>query len=328
MTGARSVGGGGALTASVVICAYSVERWDDLVAAVDSVRTQTVAAAEIILGIDRNEELRRRAGAAFPGLVVVANERQGGISGARNTGIGRAHGDVVVFLDDDAVAEPDWLGRLLAPYGDAAVLGVGGQILPLWRFGRPRWFPPEFNWVVGCTYVGLPVARARVRNPIGASLSARRAVLTALGGFDHSMGRISGEDHTRVSGTADETELCIRATERWPERFWLYEPEARVHHVVPRSRMSWPFFVGRCRMEGAAKALLSRIAGTGQSLASEQRYVRVTLPLGVARELRSAVGGDPWGLARAGAIVAGAAVTAGTYARHRASPVWRRAGRE
>jgi glycosyltransferase involved in cell wall biosynthesis len=308
---------------SVVICSYDPERWDDLLGAVGSVRAQTAQPLEIILVVDRNDELRRRVGGRFPDLRVVANAHEGGISGARNTGIDQARGEIVVFLDDDAIAEADWLDRLLAAYEDEAVLGVGGQILPLWRFGRPRWFPAEFDWVVGCSYVGLPEARARVRNPIGAALSARRAVLRELGGFDHAMGRVSAEGHTRVSGTADETELCIRATARWPERFWLYEPAARVHHVVPRSRMSWPFFVGRCRMEGTAKALLSQIAGTGQSLAAEQRYVRVTLPLGAARELRCALRGDPWGVARAGTIVAGTALTAAAYLRGRLAR-WRR----
>jgi glycosyltransferase involved in cell wall biosynthesis len=302
---------------SVVICSYDPERWDDLLGAVGSVRAQTAQPLEIILVVDRNDALRRRVAGRFPDLRVVANARQGGISGARNTGTDHARGEIVVFLDDDAIAEADWLERLLVAYDDDAVLGVGGQILPLWRFGRPRWFPAEFDWVVGCSYVGLPEDRARVRNPIGAALSARRTVLRELGGFDHSMGRVSAADHTEVTGTADETELCIRATKRWPERFWLYEPGARVHHIVPRPRMSWRFFVGRCQMEGTAKALLTDIAGTGQSLASEQRYVRVTLPLGVARELRSAVRGDPWGLARAGTIVAGTAITAAAYVRGR-----------
>ena len=298
----------------MVICAYDSGRWPDLVRAVDSVRGQTRPPRELVIVIDRNEELLARANRELAGVQVVRNRREGGISGARNTGVDQAVGEVVVFLDDDAIAESDWLERLTDPYGDEAVLGVGGQILPLWRFGRPAWFPGEFNWVVGCSYVGLPEVRSPVRNPIGASLSARRSVLLEVGGFDHSMGRVSAEDHTVVSGTADETELCIRATTRWPDRHWLYEPAARVHHVVPRSRLSWSFFVGRCRMEGTAKALLSEIAGPSQSLESERRYVRRALPRGVVRELAALARGDRYAGARAAALVAGTAITAGTYA--------------
>jgi glycosyltransferase involved in cell wall biosynthesis len=305
------------IDASVVICAYSSERWTDLVAAVGSVRSQTFKAYEIILVIDRNDDLLLRAAGEFADLQVVPNHRQPGISGARNTGIAVAGGEIVVFLDDDAIAESDWLARLSAPFDDQHVLGVGGEIIPLWRFGRPDWFPAEFNWVVGCSYVGLPKRRAKVRNPIGASLSARRSVLEALGGFDHSMGRVSAENHEQISGTADETELCIRATKLWPDGYWLYEPAARVHHVVPRSRLSWRFFVGRCQMEGGAKARLTLIAGPHASLVSERTYVARVLPAAIARELRTALKGDPAGWRRAGAILAGVTITGLTYLRVR-----------
>lgn len=311
-------------SATVVICAYSLERWADLSASVASVLHQTKPAAELVVVIDRNEELLARAAQAFGTARVTANDQQGGISGARNTGIAQARSEIVVFLDDDALAEPDWLERLLAPYADPVVLGVGGRIVPLWRFGRPEWFPSEFNWVVGCSYTGLPERRARVRNPIGANLSARRTVLLELDGFDHTMGRVSAPDHATVSGTADETELCIRATQRWPERHWIYEPAAIVHHVVPSSRLSFQFFVERCQMEGGAKALLRGIAGPAQSLASEQTYVRTTLPRGVARELRAAARGECAALGRAAAICAGLTITAASYVRTRAALALRR----
>ena len=100
-----------------------------------------------------------------------------------------ATGDVVAFLDDDAAAAPDWLSRLLAPYADPRVLGVGGRVLPRWDRARPRWFPAEFDWVVGCTYAGHP-DEGPVRNVIGANMSFRRSVLLAAGGFDARVGRI------------------------------------------------------------------------------------------------------------------------------------------
>ena len=81
-------------------------------------------------------------------------QQQRGISGARNSGIAAARGAIIAFLDDDAIAAPDWLEQLLAGYSSPNVLGVGGAIEPQWQGGRPRWFPPEFDWVVGCTYLG------------------------------------------------------------------------------------------------------------------------------------------------------------------------------
>src|SRR3989442_11055382 len=112
------------MTVSVVICAYADERWQSLVAAVESVRRQTVMPAEIIVAVDHNRGLLARAQDELDGVVVVPNREPRGLSGARNTGVAASHGDVVAFLDDDAVAEPDWLEHLLAAYTDRRVLGV------------------------------------------------------------------------------------------------------------------------------------------------------------------------------------------------------------
>jgi len=306
------------VTTSVVICAYDLERWPLLVESVASVRAQTRRPAQIIVVIDRNDELFQLASAELDGVKVVENLREPGISGARNTGSDLASGDVLAFLDDDAIAEPEWLERLVVHYATADVLGVGGRVLPDWRWGRPDWFPAEFNWVVGCSWTGLPDTLSQVRNPIGANLSVRRDVYAAIGGFPDEMGHVAATNGGKVTGTADETEFCIRASTLHPGGRWLYAPDARVHHVVARSRLTWKFFVGRCRMEGDSKALLTRIAGAERGLESERRYVRSVLPRGVLRELRQGLAGDGAALRCAGAIVGGFTITASSYARERA----------
>src|SRR5258708_5337985 len=111
---------------TVIICAYTMERWDDLFAAVASLRKQTRPANEIILVIDHNAHLFALAQQTFVDLTVVENHAGTGLSGARNTGIALAHGTHLVFLDDDAEAAPNWLERLLFCCQDPQVLGVGG----------------------------------------------------------------------------------------------------------------------------------------------------------------------------------------------------------
>jgi len=302
---------------SVIICAYTDERWENLVAAVASVRTQTLPALETILVIDGNDGLERRAREAFPDALVLANAHERGLSGARRTGAERARGDVLAFIDDDAAADPDWLAALAGPYADPNVLGVGGLIDPDWEQPAPAWFPPEFNWVVGCTYAGMPVHAGPIRNPIGANMSMRSAVLARTGSFDPRLGRSQGAQ--LVSGAAEETEFCLRASRLHPGRYWIYEPAARVHHAVPPSRATWRYFVRRCWVEGAAKATLRHLAGGGDGLATERRYVRVVLPLAVARDLWAALRGRPAGLARGAAIIAGLAITTAAYVRTLAS---------
>src|SRR5260370_507002 len=97
---------------SVIICAYTEKRWDDLVAAIESVRQQTLPAAEIIIVIDHNLQLLERVQDRIPDVIVVENTEARGLSDARNSGITAAKSQVVAFLDDDAVATPGWLMSL------------------------------------------------------------------------------------------------------------------------------------------------------------------------------------------------------------------------
>src|SRR5580693_6092066 len=118
---------------SVVICAYTEDRWDHIGAALDSVRQQSLPSAEIILVIDHNRALYERAIAAMPDVTVVENESARGLSGARNTGAAQAKGEILAFLDDDATAHEDWLKFLADAYENPSVIGVGGLTVPRWQ---------------------------------------------------------------------------------------------------------------------------------------------------------------------------------------------------
>ena len=299
---------------SVVICAYTEARWPDLYAAVESVRGQKVRPREIIVVIDHNPSLLQRARQELSGAVVISNGQTRGLSGARNSGLAAARGAIVAFLDDDAVAAPDWLDRLCAGYAEANVLGVGGAIEPLWwNDRRPSWFPEEFDWVVGCTYRGMPLVSARVRNLIGCNMSLRREVFAEVGGFRTGIGRVEA-----LPMGCEETELCIRAGRRWPQGQWLYQPGAKVSHRVPAARGRWRYFLSRCYAEGLSKAQITQFTGFQAGLSSEGRYVTRALPLGILRSLGQALArGEGAGVLRAGAIVAGLGFTAAGFIRGR-----------
>lgn len=299
-------------TISVVICAFTEERLEVLGEALDSLRAQTRPPHEIVLVIDHAPALLAEVRERWPDVTIVPNREKQGLSGARNTGVAEAGGEVVAFLDDDAIAEPDWLERLAAAYADPAVLGAGGTVRPRWLEGKPGWFPPEFDWVVGCTHSGMPRELEPVRNLVGANMSFRRQPLLDVGGFSHDLGRVG----TLPVG-CEETDLSIRVHQRWPEAEILYDPAARVEHVVPPARGKVSYFIDRCRAEGRSKAVLSGMVGTQDGLSSERSYVRRTLPLGVLRDLGAFVKGDPGGLGRAAMIFVGLAATSVDYLRVR-----------
>ncbi|HWT21895.1 MAG TPA: glycosyltransferase family 2 protein, partial [Solirubrobacteraceae bacterium] len=298
-----------ALDVSVVVCAYTAARWDDLCRSLESLRRQRVPPREIVLVVDHDPALLERARHAFPDVVTVANRHRRGLSGARNTGLELTRGAITAFLDDDARADPDWIERLLAAYDDPAVAGVGGAIEPDWSSGRPAWFPAEFDWVVGCTYRGMPECRRSVRNLIGANMSFRTELFRDVGGFMEWIGRVG----TRPLG-CEETEFCIRVARLRPGTRMVLEPSARVRHRVPRERARWRYFASRCWAEGRSKALVAQRAGAGRALATERSYVTSTVTRGVARGLGDAVlRRDVSGLTRAGAIAAGVGITTAGY---------------
>ena len=285
---------------TIVICAHSTERLPLLRQALSSALDQRDGPHEIIAVIDYNPDLLAYVAGEFPRVRVLANRHGRGLSGARNTGIENASGDIVAFLDDDAVAPPDWISRLVAHYDDMTVMGVGGRIDPVWTHGRPAWFPREFDWVVGCSYLGLPERVAPVRNLIGCNMSFRRAIFSMAGTFREGQGR-TGDN----GAGCEETDLCIRAGSTFPGSRILYDPDIAVRHVLSEQRQTWEYFLRRCRQEGRSKAMLAEALGAQSGLASERQYVSRVLPRGILRGMGDGLRLDPSGPARAFAIAAG-----------------------
>ena len=294
-----------ALTVSVVICAYTEDRWPLLLRSVASVQRQGWIPVEIIVCVDHNDSLLERCRqqwalrAEDPSVpvVVLANKYQGRLGSARNSAAEVASGDIVAFLDDDAWADPDWLDRLLSPYDKQSVVAVGGAPVPEFERARPGWFPFEFDWVFGCAYAGLPEKRAPVARLIGANMSVRRLALAEIGGF-HS------DNH-------DDMDMCHRLRYQRPAEEIVYEPMAQVHHFVPAERTTWGYFWRRCFFVNRGKVeAFHQMEGSG-NLSADIGFVGRALFRGVSRGLRQAFQGDAWGAARAASILAGI-VLAGT----------------
>lgn len=299
---------------SVVICAYTQRRWDLLCRSVDSVLAQTLPADQIIVVVDHNDDLFRRAATdrRFAAVTVLRHTGPPGLSGARNRGVAESTGEIVAFLDDDASAADGWLSALLTGYQDPQVIGVGGRIEPVWPRRRPALLCPELDWLVGCTYRGMPMTGTEIRNMIGANMSFRRWIFDAIGGFRTDIGRTAAAP---LGG--EETELCIRAGAATGGRF-RYAADAVVAHHVAQDRTGWRYLLRRAWAEGLSKAAVSRRAGARVALRVERRYVSAVLPGAVARNVVHSIRWrDPSGLRAATMIVLVLAVTATGYARGR-----------
>ena len=287
---------------SVILCTYTEDRWEDLVKAVESVRCQSAPPREIIVVVDHNPGLLERVQANLPGVIALENRGMPGASEARNSGVMEAKGKFVAFLDDDAAAAPDWLEQHYSGYEGADVLGVGGEIEPVWTTARPRWFPEEFNWVIGATYRGFPESTSSIRNLWTVNMSVRREIFDAIQGFRSGFGKVGN------NSSPEDTDFCIRALQYRPQGIWLYKPEAKVRHKVPPSRASWNYYLWRCYNEGLGKAKLSSLVGVKYSISAERTHMSKTLPTGFARGLTDGLlRRDPSGYGRAAAILLGLA---------------------
>ena len=323
-------------TLSVIVCAYTERRWQDLCESVQSVLEQTLPPMQLLVVVDHNDMLLQKARQRFSALKpdhmtisVLANSHPQGLSGARNTGIESAHGEVLAFLDDDASADPKWLETMVGHYGDEHVMGVGGSAQPQWPagVGRPTTLPAprgaergELDWVVGCTYQGLPVGAATVRNLMGCNMSMRATAFAQVGQFSEDLGRIG-----RTPLGCEETELCIRIAQAIPGSSFVFEPGARAAHRVSPDRLTWSYLFSRCYAEGVSKAAVSRMVGQEAALQSERLYVAAVLPRAIVREVLHV---SPRHLLGAAAILAGTATTVAGYLRGKAASYHPRPVRE
>src|SRR5436853_6075153 len=122
---------------SVVICAYTEQRWDTLAAAAQAALGGTLTPREVIVVCDHAPELEARVRTELPGVVAIANDGARGLSGARNAGVAVSGGDIVAFLDGDAFPAADWREPLVAAYPNPPGAGVGGAGEPRLPRSRP-----------------------------------------------------------------------------------------------------------------------------------------------------------------------------------------------
>ncbi|MGD9526210.1 MAG: polysaccharide deacetylase family protein [Dehalococcoidia bacterium] len=285
----------------VVIACYTEDRWTATCLATDSALAQTVPV-EVAVVVDHNPRLLERLCNRYGEKVrIVANRFAQGAGGARNTAALVTNAEYVAFLDDDAIAAPDWIAHMLrALENDKAAVGAGGAIRPLWQGQRPQWFPEEFLWVVGATFRGQPQQTSPVRNVWSGSMLVRTQPFVEAGGFREGFGKVGD------AAQPEDTEVCIRITEA-SGGHWLYVPDALIEHLVPESRATMSYFIRRCRAEGAGKALLAALAPSGmKTLGEESAFVRKIALAGFIRNL-AAVPTSLSAASRALAVVIGLA---------------------
>ncbi len=238
---------------SVVVCTYDVGRYGCFAETVESALSQTHELLEVVIIVDGNPEIHDRVCADFgerENVLVHLNEENRGISYSRTKGSKLASGDVVAMIDDDAVAESDWIEQLVRVYEEMDAVAVGGTVKPDWVTEKPDFFPEEFYWLVGCDERGFGKHMEELRNTYGSNISFKRDVFLSIGGYDENTGR-QGDKHIQ----AHEAPVCIRMRERYGKGV-VYNTNAVVHHKLFDYRGDFRWLVFRSFWQGYSKRVM------------------------------------------------------------------------
>jgi glucosyl-dolichyl phosphate glucuronosyltransferase len=239
---------------TVVLCTYNRAR--DLARALQCAAALRVAEGvnwECIV-VDNNSTDETREIVAdvchrYPNRFSYVFEKSQGLSHARNRGIRESRGDVIAFMDDDVIVEPDWLQNLTAGLADGTYVGSGGRIVPERTFSPPTWLSLEYRYALAPLAMfdlGLQPGRLE-ESPFGANMAFTRKMFDKYGFFRADLGRcganlMSGED-------TEFGDRLLAAGENL-----RYEPSAVVYHPIPYNRiqqryfLQWWFGKGRSEM--------------------------------------------------------------------------------
>jgi GT2 family glycosyltransferase len=263
---------------SVVVCAFSLERFDKTIDCINSVLNNTYKNFEIILVIDGNQQLKQKMDLEFrycKNFLIIDNKKNEGPAISRNKGVEYTKGDIVAFIDDDAFADPYWLENIVKDFLQyPEILCIGGKLLPVYENGSKR-LPEEILWLVGGTYKGHPESKQVVRNVFTGNMAVRRDIF-----MDIKFKTMIDNKKNSLSHQLEDTLFCVMLNKIKPDTV-LYDPEIIVYHHVPNDRLKIRYIAKRSYDEGKLKAKLENINRNDDNdkkvLSSEQNYLNSVL---------------------------------------------------
>lgn len=254
----------------ITVCICTYDRYDVLTSALESVLNQSLPRDQYrIVVVDNSPDHDKAEAFGAPyrdePFLDYRIERTPGLSNARNVGARECGTEYIAYMDDDAIASPQWL-ELLADafdrYGDNAVV-AGGRVDPIWEIPRPAWL---HDWNTGYVSVVDWGGETRIAAAgewlAGTNIAFRVKPLLEFGGFDAKLGRIGG-GATLLSNE----EIAMLDYFRGQGFDALYVPEASVRHLVEKRRLTQEWFRKRAAWQAASDFMMDPAGSTRRAAA-------------------------------------------------------------
>jgi cellulose synthase/poly-beta-1,6-N-acetylglucosamine synthase-like glycosyltransferase len=224
----------------------------------------------LVVDVSEDESCVDQMTLAFPAARILhlpagSNSRRR----ARRCALEHARGDVLAFVDDDAVLGNDWITQIMRPYDDPEVAGVGGRVAVAGAEASPAHLI-ELGRVLpdgrlGDDFSSNPARCLVVEHLSGSNMSFRLSVLRDLPSLDQTF---PGTE------THEDTDLCLRVVRTGGQL--IFNPRASVTRPSPgriwgrRSRPSkWVYFAGRNHVKLLADHY-------GLSAPTTRHFIRIT----------------------------------------------------
>lgn len=239
---------------SVIICTYN--RCDLLRRAISSLASDTYVGTTELIVVDNNSNDRTRdivknCADEFSDTLRVRYEYEPeqGLSRARNRGISVAEGEIVAFLDDDAEVEPGWRTAIVDTFDQIAECdAIGGPIQPNYEVSPPDWLSEDIAGYFSILDLGDSIIEfPRSKNPIGANMAFRTSV------FDHVQFPVELGRKGQSLISREEARIFGSILYRGGKLF--YVPCMKVHHFIPKERLSKDWVLARAYAEGVSRVL-------------------------------------------------------------------------
>jgi glycosyltransferase involved in cell wall biosynthesis len=154
-------------------------------------------------------------------------EGQQGLSYARNRGIIEARGEYISYIDDDAIATPDYAKNIILAFeSNKDYDALGGMVIPVYEGNEePKWLSKHAWGMVAKVDNGQQVEPFSPKYPVGCNMVFRKSVFTIIGDFN-----------TDLANRCDDRYIFHMMAKH--KRKTLYYPAVSVNHHIPLSRIS------------------------------------------------------------------------------------------